>query len=540
MKEITRIHIAKVPYDIEIAAKKELETYIKTLEAYSNDTEIIEDVEIRITEILSERGVAKSGVITEKDVAALKQQLGDPEEFMDNGDIAVGPDATATGARRLYRDTDNAVLGGVMSGIGAFFKINPLWVRITFIILAFASFGMAAFIYLILWIAIPPVRTATDRLQMAGRPVTVGSIREVIASDTRSALAQPNGNTRRIVTIFFAILCVIGATVAAMSTTFAVAIVISRRHEFMGDGSGSGYLWAAFVCAVISGVLLMTLFILAAYAAFTQKMPRRILVSICTVIVLGLVSFGTTIGFAQYGIIVQRQELQTNIRQIDVPLPEGSDHISSLIVNQISGISVVYIATSEKPHATLRAVVRSDAAMPKVYLSVDKATLILEKVLLDDQLCSDSMWCGSAKQELTVYGPALDELTATRGATIDYRMTKQAKLAIKAEKQARISLSTGELEALTFQGDDNARLDASGASVQQATVDVRTSTVAKLGTVRMLSVNDLGSCPARTREAYVNVLDVTSGSILVNNKLLDVKSIDNGCTEISIEKEKKS
>ncbi len=51
MKEITRIHIAKVPYDAEVEAKKELEAYLRTLEAYSNDSEIINDIEIRITEI---------------------------------------------------------------------------------------------------------------------------------------------------------------------------------------------------------------------------------------------------------------------------------------------------------------------------------------------------------------------------------------------------------------------------------------------------------------------------------------------------------
>jgi hypothetical protein len=81
MKEITRIHIARVSYDIEIEAKKALEAYLRTLESYSEGTDIVDDVEIRITEILAERGVQKDNVIGKGDVEALRTQLGDPSEF---------------------------------------------------------------------------------------------------------------------------------------------------------------------------------------------------------------------------------------------------------------------------------------------------------------------------------------------------------------------------------------------------------------------------------------------------------------------------
>src|SRR6266496_1914776 len=92
MKEITRIHIAKVSYEAEIEAKRELESYLKTLEAYSEDADILDDVEVRMTEILADRGVKAGGVITTKDVTALEEQLGEPRDFMGAGDIAVGPE----------------------------------------------------------------------------------------------------------------------------------------------------------------------------------------------------------------------------------------------------------------------------------------------------------------------------------------------------------------------------------------------------------------------------------------------------------------
>ena len=141
MNEITRIHIAKVAYDIEISAKKELEKYIHSLERYANDPDVLADVEIRITELLSERGVQAGGVISAADIAAVRAQLGEPYEFSDGeGDIAIGPSGDAN-SRRYFRATDTAVVGGVLSGLAAYLNVNPLWTRLLFILLSFLSFG---------------------------------------------------------------------------------------------------------------------------------------------------------------------------------------------------------------------------------------------------------------------------------------------------------------------------------------------------------------------------------------------------------------
>src|SRR5690606_28445550 len=128
---------------------------LKSLEAYSADTEIMTDVEIRITEILAERGVQKNGVIAEADVTALKEQLGEPREFMGEGDMAMGNEAaevaSAEPGRKLFRDTDRAVLGGVLAGLAAFTKIDVIWIRLIFIVIALASFGTALLVYVVLW-----------------------------------------------------------------------------------------------------------------------------------------------------------------------------------------------------------------------------------------------------------------------------------------------------------------------------------------------------------------------------------------------------
>lgn len=127
MKEVTRIHIAKISYDIEVVAKRDIEKYIKALEMYADDKELLQDIEIRITELLADRGVAKNYVITSDDVASIREQLGDPKEFLADGkQVKSMIETDEVIDRKLYRNIDSAVLGGVLSGIASYFKVNSI------------------------------------------------------------------------------------------------------------------------------------------------------------------------------------------------------------------------------------------------------------------------------------------------------------------------------------------------------------------------------------------------------------------------------
>ena len=84
MKEINRIHLAKIPYEIEIDAKDELNKYFNALKKNIEDETILDDIEIRITEILRDQGIVASGIISMQDVEQIESQLGSPEVFMDD------------------------------------------------------------------------------------------------------------------------------------------------------------------------------------------------------------------------------------------------------------------------------------------------------------------------------------------------------------------------------------------------------------------------------------------------------------------------
>jgi len=302
MKEIIRIHIAKVPYNIELDAKKMLEVYLKTLEAYSEDAEIINDIEIRITEILGERNIAKEGTISLNDVKALKEQLGEPREFMNESDTEFDDKEMSSDAKRkLFRNTDSAILGGVLSGIAAFFSVNALWIRLLFMVIAFVSFGSVFLVYIVLWIVVPPAKTAADKLQMAGRPVTISSIREISENEASARGEKKMSAARGILLTIVgigAVLSAVGSLV--MTIMITIAFSVGEYAYVIRDGDGAPFFLTAFILAVSAGLLLAVFMILVAFAAFTRKLKRRVWISMAIVTTIGIACFGTALGFAQY------------------------------------------------------------------------------------------------------------------------------------------------------------------------------------------------------------------------------------------------
>ena len=84
--------------------------------------------------------------------------------------------------KRIYRDTEGKVIGGVCSGLGEYFRIDPLIIRIIFLI-SFFVYGVGILIYLLLWIVIPEARTRTEKMEMRGEPINVSNIERSIRRD---------------------------------------------------------------------------------------------------------------------------------------------------------------------------------------------------------------------------------------------------------------------------------------------------------------------------------------------------------------------
>lgn len=190
MKKTFTINISGTIFHIEEDAYEILQKYLIKLKnhfgAGEEGKEIIADIEARIAEIFMEKSPDDKKVVTLERVNEVMEIMGTPEEFAEE-EADDEPYATSETKRkrRLYRDPDHRVFGGVCGGLGAYFNMDPVILRIIFAVLFFITSGAALLAYIILWIAVPKAKNTAQRLEMRGQEATVKNIEKSIKEEVR-------------------------------------------------------------------------------------------------------------------------------------------------------------------------------------------------------------------------------------------------------------------------------------------------------------------------------------------------------------------
>jgi phage shock protein PspC (stress-responsive transcriptional regulator) len=190
MKKTFSVNLGNRVYNIDEDAYLKLQDYLGRIESHFSDNkereEIINDIELRISELLAERmGIAKQ-VVTLSDVEYIVNTMGDPSEF---AGAEEQPQQNSSGDygherrhRRMYRDPDNRVLGGVCGGLGAYLNIDPVIIRVILVLLLIC-YGFGLLLYIILWIVVPEARTTAQKLEMRGDPVNISNIGKFVEEE---------------------------------------------------------------------------------------------------------------------------------------------------------------------------------------------------------------------------------------------------------------------------------------------------------------------------------------------------------------------
>ena len=170
MEKTITIQLQAKLFHIEPKTYEKLNGYINSLEKHfdcdPDKTEIIFDIKTRLTELFE----SENNLITMEMVDKAIEVLGSVQEFetVDSCDAK-------TIKRKLYRDIDNKKIAGVCSGLARYFGIDPVIIRILFILFFFVS-GFSILAYAILWIVMKPAKTTTQKLEMDGELPTINSI----------------------------------------------------------------------------------------------------------------------------------------------------------------------------------------------------------------------------------------------------------------------------------------------------------------------------------------------------------------------------
>ncbi len=186
MKITVSVNLGGYSFNIDEDAYTELKRYLKNLELHfageESSSEILSDIETRMAELFRSRLTGYKQVITLGDVNEVIAILGTPEDISDNESKSSQDKFSSPGYHRMYRDPDHRVIGGVCAGMGAYWNIDPVILRVIFVALILAG-GLGVLVYIILYIVLPEARTTAQKIEMKGEPVNIHNIKESVKKE---------------------------------------------------------------------------------------------------------------------------------------------------------------------------------------------------------------------------------------------------------------------------------------------------------------------------------------------------------------------
>ena len=405
MKEITRIHLAKTPYDIELDAKEVLQKYLSEIKQMMGSEDTMYEIEARMVELLGERGVQSNGIITMSDVEDLRSKMGLPKEFSDSEsteDSQANLIPSNSPAKRLMRDTDNAIFGGVCAGIAAYWGINPLWVRLLFIISPFITFGTALLVYIIIWISLPEAKTAAEKLQMRGEPVTLDSLKK--AANNSESKYRAKETLAKILRICLA-LGLFFTTLGLLAVLVVGSITGIMAMPFINEFThAQPWAWGLLISLIIAGIMAVEMFGVLTFSVARMKFTKAVLITLVITSVIGVLSIA--------GMVITGSKLSNEVVQDRQRLTKV---IHAKLPNNVEGVKYVELEgnhmTSEIiPSSNLRVEAEyinyKGSEKPKIEIVRDGDTLEIE-LLNRNKPCKNStlFYCVDSPVHIKIYGP---------------------------------------------------------------------------------------------------------------------------------------
>lgn len=286
MKPTIRVSIGGLAFNVEEDAYHVLDNYLQALKRHFSGSpeagEITGDIETRLSELLQIRMNNKDGVVNLTDAQEIIKIMGNPKDFDDSEPETVNNGNTESDhkqktyseytqdlfKKKLLRDVDNKIIGGVCSGLSHYLRIDPTAIRLAvagiFVFLFIVANRWPAcmtvvLIYIILWIVMPAARTFKQRLEMTGSDPSIENI-----EDRTQPAASRKYRGSVASTILDVFINIIAGVVAAVTLIYLIATIVTMVWLYMDTeilGSANylvlmGYNTWNFKIAVILAIIL--------------------------------------------------------------------------------------------------------------------------------------------------------------------------------------------------------------------------------------------------------------------------------------------
>lgn len=343
MKKTININLAGILFHIDEDAYTKLSEYLENIRASLKNTpgqaEIMNDIEARIAELFQEKLLSPQHVIGMTELNEVIEVMGQPEDYASEAEETEDQEPQTQQQqtryrKQLFRDPDDMWVSGVSSGLAHYFGIDPLWIRLTWIVLVFAGVGSPILIYIILWALVPAAKTTAQKLKMHGEPINISNIEKKIkeefdnvASRVKNVDYDSYGNQIKTGTAkFFATLRdffhelikltgkLLGVTLIFIASIVIISLLVSLLgvgtielnetakyvgFDFYYNSQFPIWLWG-FVIFIIVGVPFFALFILGLRLIVDTLKPlnKKISLSLWSLWILALIGL-SVMGFEQ-------------------------------------------------------------------------------------------------------------------------------------------------------------------------------------------------------------------------------------------------
>lgn len=545
MHKTVSASIGNALFTVEESAYAALEAYLESIRAHftshADADEIVADIEDRIAEEFSDALGTRRKVILKKDVDAMIARMGTVEDFRTfDGDAHTAPEPEPSPSirkLRLYRDTDNQILGGVCAGIANFFGIDPIIVRLLFGLSVFLG-GFGIVLYILLWIILPEAKTASEKVEMTGGRVTLASIQERIdvvmpPEKRRGILARivrapfvaigivlrAIGRTLRILLpvlmrIIGVVLMVVGSCAIAASSIAFFAVLLNPGSPYIGFPLLETVGFASYVALIGAGYfaiflpLLLILLLGASLVMLRNIVTGPAIAGMAGAWLIAIVAGGVTLfGVAPVLEAALEEHNDTVTRTFDVDAFDGimGDGIERITVTRGDTFSV-RITGTELPVSHIRPVINDGV------------------LSLKSEPWKSECWifCASRSARAEIVLPSLTRIEAHNASRIDVSGFSGAAVSLVSADIARLSVdgqwsdvtaSASDASVLTLAGTtttlhadatDISRIDA--ADLRSATADVSARDASRIAVDASLSLT--GTVSDIARIAYEGEPDV--------------------------------
>lgn len=264
MNNLQKVSIGCCPFSMDVQAYETVDRYLKELGAFYKSRpegkEILEGIEERMAELFMEK-CGESGVVDVRVVEETLAILGKPdqieEESAETTAEETGPVEEEKPVKKLYRDLDNKMMGGVLAGVSAYFKVDITAVRVLFLLLCVALIYIGKrsvdevglflpIVYAVMWLCMPAARTVKEKLKLHGEKGTVGEIERNVEDGTAEYRVQQSNSSEfwRVLLRIFGVFIGIGLIVTSVSIMVGLGLVIIPGEFLVSDFIGT---WNGFV-----------------------------------------------------------------------------------------------------------------------------------------------------------------------------------------------------------------------------------------------------------------------------------------------------